>query len=228
MFYLHGYQETLEDLLLHPDRCVELRDMILAVMVKRVERLCQLPQLDGVHLRDDWGSQEALMINPKLWRTFFKPAYARLFGLLRDAGKHVWFHSDGAIAAIVPDLIEIGVHVLNPQVNLIGRNALASLCGGRICVEGDIDRQWTLPFGAPEEVRAAVRADIDVFGRFNGGYIGRGEVAGDVPLENATAMLDEIIRYGTIVQRDRADASEGRATETRDSGRQLPPRGTRC
>jgi uroporphyrinogen decarboxylase len=54
------------------------------------------------------------MIRPALWREFFKPAYARLFELARNAGKQVWFHSDGAIAAIIPDLIEIGVQVLNP------------------------------------------------------------------------------------------------------------------
>lgn len=89
MFYLHGYQATLEDLLLAPERCVELRDLILRVMMRRLERLCRLEALDGVHFRDDWGTQEALMIHPKIWREFFKPAYARLFALVRDAGKHV-------------------------------------------------------------------------------------------------------------------------------------------
>jgi len=190
MFYLHGYQATLEDLLLYPERCAELRDMILAVMLRRVERLCRIPELDGVHFRDDWGTQEALMISPQLWREFFKPAYARLFALVRDAGKHVWFHSDGQIAAIIPDLLEIGVQVLNPQVGAIGRERLAELCAGKVCIEADLDRQRLLPFGSPEEVRAAVRADIAAFGRFQGGYIGRGEVAGDVPLENVIAMLD--------------------------------------
>ncbi len=197
MFYLHGYQATLEDLLLAAERCAELRDLILTVMVHRVEKLCRLPELDGIHFRDDWGTQEALMINPRLWREFFKPAYARLFALVRDAGKHVWFHSDGVIEAIIPDLMEIGVQVLNPQVPVIGREKLASLCGGKICIEGDLDRQWLLPFGTPEEVRAAVRADVDVLGRFHGGYIGRGEVAGDVPLENAAAMLEEIVRHSS-------------------------------
>ena len=192
MFYLHGYQATLEDLLLHPDRCAALRDMILSVMVRRVQRLCQLPGLDGIHFRDDWGTQQALMVSPRLWRAFFKPAYARLFALARDAGRHVWFHSDGAIEAIIPDLIEIGVQVLNPQVNVIGREKLASLCRGRVCVEADIDRQGVLPYGTPQEVRAAVRADIAAFDGLHGGYIGRGEVAGDVPLENTVAMLDEI------------------------------------
>jgi uroporphyrinogen decarboxylase len=198
MFYLHGYEATLQDLLLAPRRCAELRDLILAVMVRRVERLCRLPDLDGIHFRDDWGTQQALMIRPTLWRSFFKPAYARLFGLTRDAGKHVWFHSDGAIAAIVPDVIEIGVQVLNPQVDLIGRDGLAALCRGKVCIEADIDRQWVLPFGTPKEVRAAVRADIEALGSADGGYIGRGEVAGDVPLENVAALLDEITSYKVV------------------------------
>lgn len=194
MFYLHGYQNTLEDLLLHPERCAALRDLIFSVMIRRVERLCKLPSLDGIHFRDDWGTQQALMIRPRLWREFFKPAYGQLFGLARNAGKHVWFHSDGAIGEIIPDLIEIGVQVLNPQVNTVGREELASLCEGVVCVEGDIDRQWVLPFGTPQDVRAAVRADVHAFRGADGGYIGRGEVAGDLPFENIVALLDEITR----------------------------------
>lgn len=195
MFYLHGYQAMLEDLLLQPERCAQLRDMILAVMLRRVRAICQFPALDGVHFRDDWGTQEALMISPKLWRAFFKPAYAQLFAAARAAGKHVWFHSDGVIDSIIPDLIEIGAQVLNPQVDVMGRGKVAALCAGRVCIQGDVDRQWLMPYGAPEEVRAYVRADIEAFGRFNGGYIGRGEMAGDVPLENVIALLDELAHY---------------------------------
>jgi len=194
MFYLHGYAATLEDLLLRPERCADLRDMILSVMRRRVDRLCSVPGLDGVHFRDDWGTQEALMISPRLWREFFKPAYASLFAPVRDAGKHVWFHSDGVIDAIIPDLIEIGVQVLNPQVPVMGRERVRDISAGRICLEADIDRQWILPYGSPAEVRAAVRADIDTF-HSHGGYIGRGEAAGDVPLANLEAMLDEFVTY---------------------------------
>ena len=196
MFYLHGYQATLEDLLLDPGRCVALRDMILKVMVRRVERLCRLDALDGVHFRDDWGTQQALMIRSSLWRELFLPAYTRLFALVRGAGKHVWFHSDGAIAEIVPDLLAAGVQVLNPQVGAVGRAQLVALCRGRACVEADIDRQWTLPYGTPEDVRAAVQEDVDAFAGPDGGYIGRGEAAGDVPLENMAAMFDAFVRGG--------------------------------
>ena len=85
--------------------------------------------------------------------------------------------------------------VLNPQVDVIGRERLAALCGGAVCIEADVDRQWVLPYGTPEDVRAAVRADIAAFGGLNGGYIGRGEAAGDVPLENVEALCSALEKY---------------------------------
>ena len=216
MFYLHGYQRTLEDLALHLDWCAEFRDMIVAVMVPRVERLCQLDALDAIAFRDDWGTQLSLMVSPELWRSFFKPSYARLFALARDAGKHVWFHSDGVIDSIIPDLIEIGVQVLNPQVDCMALGRLVELCSGHICIQGDVDRQQTLPYGTPEEVREAVRRDIDSFGRHDGGYIGRGELAGDVPIENAIALLEEIVAYGRYsLAPGRGDSSRLSATDAK-------------
>ena len=196
MFYLRGYEAILEDLLLHPARCAELRDLIVSVMMRRVERLCELTDLDGIQFRDDWGTQETLMISPRLWREFFKPTYAKLFAMTRQAGKHIWFHSDGAIESIVPDLLEIGVQVLNPQTDLIGRGKLKAMCGGKICIQGDIDRQWVLPYGSEEDARSALRADVEAFGVYNGGYIGRAESAGDVPLENLVAVYEELLKYG--------------------------------
>jgi len=74
---------------------------------------------------------------------------------------------------------------------------VAELCAGRICIEADIDRQWVLPHGTPEDVRAAVRADVDAFWR-DGGYIGRAEAAGDTPLENLEAVYDELGRYRPV------------------------------
>lgn len=199
MYYLRGFRAAMEDLLLEPERAARLRDMILGVILRRLDRLVELPELDGVHFRDDWGTQQSLLIRPQVWRDFFKPAYAAMFRPVREAGKHVWFHTDGVTEAIIPDLIELGVEVLNPQCNCMDRGRLSRLVGGRICLLGDLDRQWTLPRGTPEDVRAAVRADVDTFGRFHGGLIARGELAGDVPLENAHAMLDEIVRYGAGV-----------------------------
>ncbi len=197
MYYLRGFQAANEDLLVDCRRCAQLRDVILEVILRRLRRLAELEGLDGVHFRDDWGTQQALLIRPALWREFFKPAYARMFDVVRQSGKHVWFHSDGVIDEIVPDLIELGAHVLNPQCNCMPRRRLSSLIAGKVCLLGDLDRQWTLPRGTLQDVRNAVREDIDTYGRFQGGLIARGEIAGDVPLENIEAMLDEMTRCGT-------------------------------
>ena len=199
MYYLHGFQAINEDLLVDPERCAALRDMILDVILRRLRRLADVDGLDGVHFRDDWGTQQALSISPRLWRDFFKPAYAAMFEVVRGAGKHVWFHSDGVIDEIIGDLVQIGAHVLNPQCNCMPRERLRDLIVGKVCLLGDVDRQWTLPQGTPDEVRTAVRADIDTYASPRGGLIARGQIAGDVPLANAEAMLDEMTVYGARV-----------------------------
>ncbi len=195
MCYLHGYRATVEELLVRPDRCAELREMVTRVLLRRIERLGELAELDGIRFCDGWGTQQALLINPDLWRQFFRPAYAAMFDAVHRSGKHVWMHCYGVIQEIIPDLIEIGVDVLNPQSSCMDRERLRRLVAGRICVLGDIDRQRTLPRGTPEEVRAAVRADIDDFACFNGGLVSHGKIGGDVPLENIEAMLDEMVHY---------------------------------
>ncbi len=193
MYYLHGFKATVADLLLEPERTAQLLDMVLGVLLVRLKRLGDLPQLDAVCFCEGWGTQHGLLIRPRLWREFFKPAYARMFDLVHRSGKHVWLHCFGKI--------EVGVDVLNPQASCMGRRRLRSLTSRQVCILSDVDRQRTLPRGAPEEVRAAVRADFDTFGSYAGGLIAHGKVGGDVPLENVEAMLDEAVRYGTTACR---------------------------
>ena len=197
IYYLHGFKATVTDLLLEPERMARLRDMVLDVLLRRLQRLGDLHQLDGVRFCEGWGTQRALLIRPRLWREFFKPAYAKMFDVVRRSGKHVWVHCYGMIEEIIPDLVEIGVDVLNPQLSCMNRQRLRRLILGRLCLLGDVDRQRTLPRGTPEEVRAVVRADIDTFASPAGGLIAHGKVAGDMPLANIEAMLDEMVCYGT-------------------------------
>jgi uroporphyrinogen decarboxylase len=209
MYYLHGFNATVEDLLLEPERTAQLRDMVLEVLLRRLKRLGELPELDGIRFCEGWGTQRALLIRPRLWREFFKPAYAKMFDVVHQSGKHVWLHCYGMIEELIPDLIEVGVDVLNPQPGCMDRPQLRRLIARRICVLGDIDRQWTLPRGTPEEVRAAVRADIDTFASSAGGLIAHGKVSGEVPLENVEAMLDEVVRHGTAACRRQPNQGPG-------------------
>ncbi len=193
MFFLRGTENLLIDLLEDRPEVYALRDTVVAFTLKRIERWLETGMVDGVILRDDWGTQRSLMVRPDIWRRVFKPVYQRISEAVHAGGACASFHSDGVIQEILPDLVEIGYDELNPQVHLMDIEALGKRFGGRVCIRADIDRQRTLPYGTPEEVSALVRRLFDAFGRFNGGYVGWGEMSSDVPLANGEAMLKAIV-----------------------------------
>lgn len=152
--------------------------------------------VDCVGFGDDLGAQDRLLIHPDAWRRFFKPRYRRLFAPILEAGKDVWFHSDGWLLEIIEDLIEIGVKVFNPQHEIMGTWKVAEAIRGRAAVCTDIDRQWTIPFGTPERIEEDVKRAIAAFGADGGGVILHGEVGPDVPYENVEALYSSFYRYG--------------------------------
>jgi len=173
----------------------ELADRMVEYNLHSIERHVKAG-VDCITFGDDWGAQHDLLIHPEMWRRFFKPRYARMFEVARDAGVHVWFHVDGWILEIIEDLIEIGVTVLNPQHACMGTQRVGEICAGRVCIRTDIDRQWVIPYGTPEDVINAVKEAIAVFGSYNGGVILHGEVGQDVPFENIEALYSAFYEYG--------------------------------
>jgi len=194
MFYLRGFENLMIDLAEKPQQVYYLRDRIVEFMLKRIEIWLEY-DIDGFFFRDDWGTQQTLMIHPALWREFFKPSYKRLFDAVHGANKRVFFHSDGMILDIIPDLIEIGIDALNAQIPCMDADQLARDFGDRITFVAGADRQYYLPFGTVKEVEEHAFKLADTFGRNNGGYVGGGEIASDVPFENAEAMLRTFASY---------------------------------
>ncbi len=195
MQHMRGPENYFADLAEDNQGVHELADRMVAHNLYSIERYVRAG-VDCIAFGDDWGAQSTLLIHPDMWRRFFKPRYARMFAVARDAGIHVWFHSDGWILDIIEDLIEIGVTVLNPQHPCMGTQRVGELVGGRICIRTDIDRQWVVPLGTPEDVVAAVKEAIAAFGSFNGGVMLHGEVGQDVPFENIEALYSAFYEYG--------------------------------
>lgn len=196
MQHMRGPSNYLIDLAEDNEGVHELADRMVEYNLYAIQRYIQAGA-DCISFGDDWGAQDRLLIHPDHWRRFFKHRYARMFAPARDAGVHVWFHSDGWILEIIEDLIEIGVTVLNPQHACMGTQRVAEIAAGRVCIRTDIDRQWVIPFGTPDEIRGAVKEAIAAFGAYNGGVILHGEVGPEVPFENIEALYSAFYEYGT-------------------------------
>ncbi len=196
MQHMRGPANYFEDLAEDNEGVHELADRMVDFNLYSIERYVKAG-CDCIRFGDDWGSQDRLLIHPDMWRRFFKPRYAKMFAVARDAGVQVWFHTDGWILEIIDDLIEIGVTVLNPQHACMGTQRVGEICGGRVCIRTDIDRQWVIPFGTPQDVEAAVKEAIEAFGSFNGGCMLHGEIGPNVPFENIEALYSGFYEYGT-------------------------------
>ncbi len=191
MQFLRGTENLLMDLAYGVKEVYRLRDMLHEFFVKEIEMWAET-DVDGVQFMDDWGSQNALLISPRLWREFYKPLYKEYCDILRRKGKYVFFHSDGHIEEIYPDLIEIGVNAVNSQLFCMDIEKLGEHYSGKVVFWGELDRQHILPFGSPEDVRRAVRraADALMKGKRTG-VIAQLEWGILDPKENILAAFDE-------------------------------------
>ena len=133
-------------------------------------------------------------MNPDKWRKYLKPCYARIYRPVRDAGHYVYMHTDGHIHEIIPDLVECGVNVINPQIRANGLDNLVRVCRGAVCVDLDLDRQM-FPFCTPEEIDVHVREAVEALGSPEGGLWLKGECGPDVPLENIEAICAALEKY---------------------------------
>ena len=138
--------------------------------------------VDGLRFMDDAGAQNALLINPELWRHYFKPCYKDYIDLIHASGKKAFMHSDGYILDIIPDLIELGLDALNCQIFCMGVDKLQPFAG-KITFWGEIDRQHLLPEGEPEDIDLAVREVRSHLWR-NGGCIAQCEFGPGAKGEN--------------------------------------------
>lgn len=113
--------------------------------------------VDALRFMDDWGSQQNLLINPELWKKFYKPMYRDYIDIAHKYGKKIFMHSDGNILQIIPELIDLGLDAVNSQIFCMGTENLAQF-KGKITFWGEIDRQHLIPHGTPEQIENAVKS----------------------------------------------------------------------
>lgn len=192
---LRGYERVLTDFVLNPDLVERLLDIPYRYHLAAAKKLTQMG-VDMIWTGDDFGAQNAMIISPTMWREFFKPRMANFIAELKAINPKVKvaYHSDGFIYPIIPDLIEIGLDVLNPiQPASMDPARIKQEFGDKLCFWGSIDEQHTLPFGSAADVQSEVQTRLATLGKNGGLILGpTHHVQLDTPLENFWAMVNTI------------------------------------
>lgn len=200
---LRGLKQTLMDMAWNPDLANHLFDIPYHYHLTAAKKLVEMG-VDMIYLGDDMGAQNQMMISPCMWRKYFKPRMANMITELKAINPNlkVAYHTDGNVEPIIPELIEIGLDVLNPiQPASMDPAKIKKEYGNELCFWGTIDEQYTLPFGSPLEVANEVKLRLETVG-YNGGLVlaPTHSVQLDTPLENFWAMINTITQttYNTF------------------------------
>ena len=196
---LRGMEELFEDFRFRPELATHLLDRITEARYS-MARFFAEQDVDVLILGDDVSMQTGMLMSPATWRKWFKGRMARIIQEARaiKPGLPVFYHSDGNPQAILPELVEIGVTILNPvQPECIDPAAVKKQFGSQLALWGTIGTQTTMPFGTPEDVRREVRARIESVGQEGGLVLGpTHSLEPDVPWENIVALYEAIEEYG--------------------------------
>lgn len=201
---IRGYEQFLLDMVERPawaecllERLME-QNMIRAVAYARAG-------VDLIRTGDDVANQEAMMFSPALWRKMMLSRWKKVWDAIQEINPRcqIWYHSDGNVAAIVGDLVEAGVGILNPvQPECLDTDALHSRYGDCLTWDGCIGTQSTMPWGSPADVRARVKEVIEKYGQKGGLIVSPTHVLEpEVPLENIDALFEACREYGTFEKR---------------------------
>ncbi len=193
---LRGMDQAMIDMAAEPELAFEMLGRCGRFAAELAQAACERFPLDWLWTGDDVASQRSLMMSPDTWRALVKPHLKRAFDVGKSHGLCVAYHCCGALRPIIPDLVEMGLDVLNPiQCNCAGMDPaeLKRDFGPQLTFMGGVDTQGLLPTAAPDEVRRATRKLIDDMTSDGGGYIlaASHTIPPETPLENIFAMYDE-------------------------------------
>ena len=192
---LRGMESFLMDMVERPAFADELLERICELNLALIEQACRHP-IDCVRFGDDWGAQRGLIMGPHLWRRFIKPRFARMVAAAAAHGKATFLHSDGDVREIIPDLVDMGLTILNPvQPDVMDVYEIKREFGRDLAFCGGVSVQQLLPHGSPQQVRAEVRRLLAELGAGGGFIIAPTHSLGrDIPLANLAVLVEEFTR----------------------------------
>jgi len=203
--WTRGFQDGYADFIGNPALSQKMlhrfTDMQLAYWEKVFDVLGDT--IDVVQLADDFAGQNDILISPSSYRKYLKPFHKELFDYIHSrSSARIFFHSCGSIRKVIPDLIDIGLDIINPvQVSATGMDSTElkreygqdlTFWGGGVNTQRVFDERHS-----PEEVREDVkRRLLDLMP--GGGFVFATvhNIQGNVPSENIMAMWQTLQEYG--------------------------------
>ncbi len=198
---IRGYEPFLMDLADQPEWCEYILDRVTE---RNMEVACAGARAGVDYLRtgDDVANQRTMTFSIEQWRRFMKPRWARVYAAARAIKPdiQIWYHSDGNMMSIIPELIEIGVTLLNPvQPECLNPQEVKRQFGSRVTLDGTIGTQTTMPFGTPVDVRQKVRESVETLGLDGGLILSPTHVLEpEVPTANIQAFVDAAKEFGRL------------------------------
>jgi len=200
LHFLCPMEDAMAWLYEYPDEMGGVADRLVEFHLAELGRLAD-SGADCVYFQDDWGLQSGLLISPVLWREFFRPRYARLFGRCRELGIATFLHSCGHILEIMPDLAEIGLDILQmQQPDCMGLDKILAVCRGQLTLSIMPDIQTCLPHATPDEVRRVSSRLLEATGAGLGGIIADnyGHWPAGIPPTNIVAWQETVAAWPEV------------------------------
>lgn len=190
---IRGYEPFLMDMIVQPEWCEFILDKLMERNMIRATAAARAG-VDYIITGDDVANQNALMFSIENWRKFMKSRWAKVYSAAKaiKPDLQIWYHSDGNIMDIIPELIEIGVDILNPvQPECMDPVEIKKLYGDKIVFDGTIGTQSTMPFGSPDDVRNVIKENVSKLGYDGALMLSPTHVLEpEVPLENIAAFVE--------------------------------------
>jgi uroporphyrinogen decarboxylase len=206
---LRRMDQFLMDLILNPELCHRILDHLLRFFTDVYDLFLDAvgPYVSIVEFGDDLGAQNNLLISPATYREFIKPRHKALFHFIKSKAPHVkiFLHTDGAVFDIIPDLIEVGVDILNPiQTSVAGMDParLKQNFGNRLVFHGAVEQKAVE--GDLDDIVNEVKLRIDQFGPGGGYILAPCNHIIQCPPENVVALYETARQYGAYPLRGRS------------------------
>jgi uroporphyrinogen decarboxylase len=203
--YLRGAENIFVDFLIKPEIAQAIFNKIKQFYLGYLERIleCSNGKIDIIMTGDDFGAQNGLLLSADMWRTFLRPGFAEYLDLIKNYNTISMHHSCGSVIDIIPDMIKCKLDILQsvqPEADGMSLKNLKLKFGEKICYQGGISIQKTMPFGSKQEIEREVKSIAKKVGS-DGGYIfcTSHNIQADTSIENILTLLKSYGEYGQII-----------------------------